>query len=111
VLKAAAVGLVAAATFLLLDSMITGPANVDTYRRSPDDRHITVTLILSPIDAVIGQSITEQPDRVVVSVRIRRPPAVMTNVAVFREVTFDLSEPLGRRAVIDANGKVVRPQQ
>ena len=110
-LKVAVAAPAAIAIFLAVDATITGPANIDTYRRSADDRHVTVTLILSPIDAVIGQSLSEEPNRIVVSVRIRRLPAITTSVAVFREVTFDLRDPLGSRAVLDQDGKVVRLQR
>jgi len=81
---------------------------LDSYRRSDDDRHVTLNLILAPVDAIIGQSVNEEPNRIVVSVRIRRLPAITTSVAAFREVTFDLREPLGTRAVVDADGNVVR---
>jgi hypothetical protein len=111
VLKIAMAALAAIAIFLALDSMITGPAKIDSYRRSADDRHVTVSLILAPIDAVIGQSLREEPNRIVVSVRIRRPPAITTSFAVFSQVTFDLGDPLGSRLVVDQDGNVVRQER
>jgi hypothetical protein len=111
VLKVALVAFAVAAIFLALDSTITGPALIDGYRRSADDRHVTATVILSQVDVVIGQSLREGRDGVVVSVRIRRPPAVTTSLAVFREVTFDLREPLGTRAVVDEGGNIVREER
>ena len=111
VLKVVLAAFAVTAIVLALDSTITGPALIDSYRRSADDRHVTATVILSPVDAIIGQSLREERDRIVVSVRIRRLPAITTSLAVFREVTFDLREPLGTRAVLDEAGKVVREER
>ena len=107
-LKVALAVFTAATIFFAVDSTITGPALIDSYRRSPDDRHVTVTVIVSPADTVSGQSLQEERDRIVVSVRIRWLPAITTSVAVFRQVTFDLREPLGTRVVSDEGGKVIR---
>ena len=111
VLKVALAALALTAILLALDSTITGPALIDSYRRSADDRHVTATVILSQVDAVIGQSVTEERDRIVVSVRIRRLPAIITSLGVFRQVTFDLRETLGTRAVLDEGGRVVREER
>jgi hypothetical protein len=107
-LKVAIAMFTAATIFFAVDSTITGPALLDSYQRSPDDRHVTVTVIVSPADTVIGQSLQEERDRIVVSVRIRRLPAITTSVAVFRQVTFDLREPSDTRVVSDEGGKVIR---
>ena len=100
----------ATAIFLALDSTITGPGNIWSYRRSADDREITVFAALLPIDALIGQEIREEPERVVVSFRIRRLPLISQSIALLRPVVFRLREPLRDRVVVDQDGRVVREE-
>jgi len=101
----------AIAVLVAIDVAISGPVLIDGYRGSADASVVTVTVILLPIDTITGQSLEEHSDRIVVSVRIRRPPAITTSVGVFREMSFQLRDPLGPRLVVDESGRTIRPQR
>lgn len=80
----------------------------DSYHLNPDNpRAIVLNLILGVGDTISGTTVTETATSVTVRVRVREELRVKAALGIPTTVVITLDEPLGTRAVVDANGRRV----
>jgi len=73
---------------------------------------LTLVVVTGPDDAVVrGQVVSESDTDVVVAATVRVAGGSHGAIGVLREVTVELSEPIGTRQVSNRDGSTVEKQQ
>ena len=109
VVAASLVGLAILTLFLLLSSLATvHTAQIDSFQRTGDTRKIVVNLTIGIGDEVAERTVHEDASAVRITVRIRRTLDSVPALGVLVPVVVSLKDPLGGRAVFNADGQAVR---
>lgn len=87
-----------------------GPTSYTGYRVGVDGRQLVLVVETGPLDEVVGGEVVDQDDSMVtVDVAVRRHKDLQPAVAVRREVTVSLADPLGTREVHTRVGQRLQP--
>lgn len=98
-------GVVLAAALLVVTFIDS--ADLESYRRDSDDRHLTMTAMLGLGDSVLWHRTVEDPSQVTVQVWAWRERRARPSLGVPTPVRIDLNAPLGDRIVRDHRGRPV----
>lgn len=109
VVIASLVGLAFLTVFLWLSSLATvHSAQIDSFQRTGDARKIVVNFTIGIGDEVAERTVREDASAVTITVRIRRTLDTAPALGVVVPVVVSLKDPLGDRAVLNADGRAVR---
>lgn len=109
IVAAGVAGLVVLTVVLFLATLASvSTASIDGFQRSADARKIIVNITIGVGDEVVERSVAEDDRGVRVTVRVRQAPGPKISLGVPVPVLVSLKDPLGSRAVLDHDGRVVR---
>ncbi len=109
VVAAGVLGLAVLTLSLVLVSLASvHTTRIDSFQRTGDPRKLVLNLALGLGDEIAERTVREDDRSVTITVRIRRTYETAPSLGVFVPIVATLRDPLGERAVRDADGSVVR---